>query len=268
MPLPLLAALPFAVKAALGVGAALGIGKAGSSSIKAIKKGKAKKTVRQVIKKGGKPTQEQLNLAKGLTAEGYKKGGFFDSEPGRAEALSTKTPDQLKFQNASLDSLNNSLPYYQLPGQQLTPQQQQQQFQQHQQGFQPFEDQARKGFYQSTIPSLAERFTSLGSGNSLRSPVFQNTLARAGSNFESDLNAQRAQYGLNQQNMQNSNFHNLMSGGLSQSRENIYHPGKNAGLVDVAAGIIPFAGQYAGTYYGEKHALEAANRAKTPKPKV
>lgn len=68
------------------------------------------------------------------------------------------------------------------------------------QGFQPIADQARAQFHQNTVPSLAERFTSMGS-NALSSPSFAAQIGQAGSGLEQALAAMQAQYG--QQNQQN-----------------------------------------------------------------
>jgi hypothetical protein len=59
------------------------------------------------------------------------------------------------------------------------------------------EDRYRKQFNEQTIPSLAERFTGMGSG-AQESSAFQSSLGRAGSDLESQLAALRSQYGLQQ----------------------------------------------------------------------
>jgi len=62
--------------------------------------------------------------------------------------------------------------------------------------FGPIEQQARQGFKQNTIPSIAERFSSLGTGGSQRSSAFPQLLSKAGSNLETQLAALKSQYGL------------------------------------------------------------------------
>lgn len=69
-------------------------------------------------------------------------------------------------------------------------------FQGNPQGFAPIEEQARNQFQQQTIPSLAERFTSMG--NSQRSSAFQGALGQAGAGLETGLAALKSQYGMNQ----------------------------------------------------------------------
>lgn len=59
--------------------------------------------------------------------------------------------------------------------------------------FSPIEERARQQFEQRTVPSLAERFTSLGGQ---RSSAFQQALGQAGSDLESQLAAQRGAFGL------------------------------------------------------------------------
>jgi hypothetical protein len=61
--------------------------------------------------------------------------------------------------------------------------------------FAPIEQQARTGFAQQTMPSIAERFSSLGSGGSQRSSAFPQALSQAGQGLEEQLAALRAQYG-------------------------------------------------------------------------
>jgi len=61
--------------------------------------------------------------------------------------------------------------------------------------FGALEGQARKGFYENTVPTLAERFTSLGQG-SQQSSGFRQSLGREGVNLESQLAALKSQRGL------------------------------------------------------------------------
>jgi hypothetical protein len=68
-----------------------------------------------------------------------------------------------------------------------------------QQGFEPIENQARQDFQQKTIPSIAERFTSLGNG-AISSPAYQAQQYGAGAQFETGLAALKSQYGMEQNN--------------------------------------------------------------------
>ena len=58
------------------------------------------------------------------------------------------------------------------------------------------ENQARKGWQESTIPSLAERFSSMGTGGSQGSSAFTQSLGQSGAGLESDLAGLRSSYGL------------------------------------------------------------------------
>ncbi len=67
--------------------------------------------------------------------------------------------------------------------------------------FDPIEAHARRQFNTQTVPGLAERFTALGGGQ--RSSAFGGQLGRMGGELESQLAAQRAQYGLQAGQLQN-----------------------------------------------------------------
>jgi len=98
---------------------------------------------------------------------------FFLGTPARTEQISLLDPDQ---QKASQQLLQRVLGMLQNP----------------QEGFQPIADQARRQFQQETIPSLAERFTQLGSQ---RSSAFTGELGKAGVDLESNLASLGSQYG-------------------------------------------------------------------------
>jgi hypothetical protein len=87
------------------------------------------------------------------------------------------------------------------------------------QGFQPIADRARSQFNQITIPSLAERFTSLGN-NALSSPSFASSLGQAGAGLEEALAALGADYG--QRNQQNAM--SMLTLGLSPAFQTYYQP--------------------------------------------
>ena len=141
---------------------------------------------------GGATSGASLGATFGPTGIGVGAGlgglagilaSLFGGQPQEAGAQRTSAPDEqeqsiLKF----LQEHGKSL--IQNPGQ----------------GFQPIADQARNQFSQNTVPSLAERFTSMGS-NALSSPSFAAQIGQAGSGLEQALAAMQAQYG--QQNQQN-----------------------------------------------------------------
>ena len=79
--------------------------------------------------------------------------------------------------------------------------------------FDPIEQQARAGFEQQTIPTIAERFTNMGQGAS-SSGAFARTLGGAAAGLEQDLAAQKAQI-LPQWQMQQAQY-GLQRSGLEQ----------------------------------------------------
>ena len=92
--------------------------------------------------------------------------------------------------------------------------------------FQPIAEQARKQFSEGTIPSLAERFTSLG-GGAQRSSAFQSALGRAGSDLDTNLAALQSQYGLEGQKLglqQRGQLQNLLGLALRPQFENVLSP--------------------------------------------
>jgi len=80
------------------------------------------------------------------------------------------------------------------------------------------ENRARQDFQTKTLPSIAERFTSMGAGNR-GSSAFAGQLGAAASDLESQLGALRGQYGLQQ-----------LQYGLRPQFENAYIP-RSGGLL-------------------------------------
>jgi hypothetical protein len=87
------------------------------------------------------------------------------------------------------------------------------------QGFAPIAQQARSQFQSQTVPSIAERFTSMGQG-AQRSSGFQQALGSAGAGLEESLAALSAQYGQGQQSF----LAQLLGLGLTPQFESIYQP--------------------------------------------
>lgn len=124
----------------------------------------------------------------------------------------------------------------------LTPEQQQsaqfartqgqQQIQNPYQGFEPIAQQAQQMFQKQTVPSLAERFTSMGAGNALSSPAFANQLGAAGQDLSSNLAAMMAQYGQHQQALGQG----LMGMGMHPEFENYYQPPRTGFLSGLLGG--------------------------------
>lgn len=94
-----------------------------------------------------------------------------------------------------------------------------------QQGFEPFAQSARQNFQENTLPSIFERFTSMGKG-AQSSGAFQGMLSRGASDLESGLAQGASQYGMqNQQLMQN-----LLGMGLRPTYENVYQQREMSGI--------------------------------------
>jgi hypothetical protein len=133
--------------------------------------------------------------------QGRKKGGFFKGlgewlfgQPERHEQSPLYTPGQ----NYALDQLlaqgyGNA-------------------------DFGNIEKNARNQFYSQTVPSIAERFTSMGEGGQ-RSGAFQNALASGGAGLELGLGDLRSRLGMQQLGM-----------GLGQRFENQYVPAEKGYL--------------------------------------
>lgn len=107
--------------------------------------------------------------------------------------------------------------------------------------FQQFEAPLQRQYEESTIPDLANRFASMGSGGALGSTGFRNQLAREGSNLGTNIAALRGgmqQQGVNQSMAYGQQpFQNMMSlynTGLGHPTENVYQPPSNP--------TAPFAG--------------------------
>jgi len=90
------------------------------------------------------------------------------------------------------------------------------------------ENLARTNFQTQTVPSLAERFTSMGNGQ--RSSGFQDALGRAGAGLEQNLAGMRSQFGMQQLNM-----------GLQPRFQNAYSPRQAGGLEQGLGGLMGMA---------------------------
>lgn len=141
-------------------------------------------------------------------------GQFFLGAPSRVEQVQKYNPQQLQALQQILGQSTEGLknPY---------------------QGFEPIAQYARSQFNQQTVPSLAERFTSLGS-NSTSSPAFASQLGQAGAGLEEALAAQKSQYG--QQNI--SQLMQLLGMGLTQQHENVPVEGESGFLQSILPLLI------------------------------
>lgn len=106
--------------------------------------------------------------------------------------------------------------------------------------FAPIEQKARTGFEQKTIPGIAERFTAMGGQ---RSSAFPQQLSQAGAGLEESLASMRAQYGMQQQGMEQQRLLSMLGMALAPRFETGYMP-ERQGFLGAAAGGI---GQGLGT---------------------
>lgn len=95
------------------------------------------------------------------------------------------------------------------------------------------ENQARQGFAQNTIPSIAERFTSMGGGQ--RSSAFAGALGSAGAGLETSL------AGLRQGRLMQ-----MLQMGLTPQFENAYIPGSQGLFGSMLPGLSQGAGAAGG----------------------
>lgn len=106
----------------------------------------------------------------------------------------------------------------------------------------PILQQARTGFEQRTIPSLAERFTSMGSGGQ-RSSAFAGALGSAGAGLEQDLASLQQQF-----NMQDrGQLMNLLNMALRPQFENTYMTSTPGFMHGVMPGLMGSTGSAAGS---------------------
>jgi len=110
-------------------------------------------------------------------------------------------------------------------------------------GFAPIAQQARSQFNQQTVPSLAERFTSMGS-NSLSSPAFASQLGQAGAGLEEALAALQSQYGMKNQQQALS----MLALGLSPSFQNFYQGSQPGFGENLLAGTLQAAPSFYQSY--------------------
>ena len=99
-------------------------------------------------------------------------------------------------------------------------------------GFAPIAEQARSRFFGDTVPTLAERFSGLGSGGQ-RSSGYQESLASGAGQMNTDLAAMESQYGQqrNQQLMQ------MLGMGLTPQQENMRIAPQQGFMHGMAPGI-------------------------------
>ena len=133
-------------------------------------------------------------------------GSALSGTPGRTEQLSTGTPEQGDFQSMLMEHIKGLLgsgAQGQLGGAAATQ------------------------FNQQTLPSIAERFTSLGGGGG-RSSAFGQQVGQAQQGMLGQL--------LGQQQQQ---IPSLMGGAMQPQFENLYHPREAGGLEQLLSSLLP-----------------------------
>ncbi|MCK9570511.1 hypothetical protein M0R72_16305 [Candidatus Pacearchaeota archaeon] len=147
-----------------------------------------------------------------------KRGGFlsglsdfFLGSPGRTEQFQNYTPQQQMALNQLLSQGMSGLDTGVL------------------------EQQARQGFAQNTVPSIAERFTSMGSGGGQRSSAFAGSLGSAGVGLESSL------AGLRQGRLMQ-----MLQMGLTPQFETMYNPASQGIFGSILPGLSQGAGAAGG----------------------
>jgi len=154
---------------------------------------------------------------------------FFSSAPKIKNIPIAYTPQQ---QNLLNQSLGQAMSYLQNPSPRPS--------------FEPIAQRAREQFQTQTIPSIASRFASMGTGGSQSSSAFNQALGSAGADLESQLAALGSQFGLQQQQLDQNMLFNLLQAGLKPQSENVYMPGQPGFLENVGSGLFQGLGTLGG----------------------
>ena len=159
---------------------------------------------------------------------------FFTSTPAKTTSAPIFSPEQ----NATFDQLRQM-------GQQGL--QNQNQF-----NFDPIAQKARTQFNSQTIPSIAERFQSMGGPNSSDrgGSALTGQLGAAGAGLEEGLAALKSQYGFQNQGQQNQLFQNLLGLGLTPQTQNFYTPEQPSFVENAGNSVLSFLPQLIGASAG------------------
>jgi hypothetical protein len=155
---------------------------------------------------------------------GGMAGLFGGGEEGGMKTAQTMNPEQQKYMSMLLGLGGNALqnPYA---------------------GFEPIAKRAMSQFNQNIVPSLAERFTSMGGGR-LSSPAFASQLGQAGTGLEEALAAMQSQYGMQNQH----NGMSMLALGLSPQFENFYQQSQPGAGENILSGAIKAAPAFYQSY--------------------
>lgn len=153
---------------------------------------------------------------------------FFEKKPGE-ERFSRFTPEQERFQQQLLELLGGAGGSEGILGKLFG-----------KEGFDEFASPYRREFFESTVPGIAEKFTSL---NAQRSSGFQNALARSAEGLSEKLAGLRGQQQLGA-------LGSLLGGGLQPSFTTGYQAGSKGPLAEFLGPINQAYGQYLGGQLG------------------
>ena len=162
---------------------------------------------------------------------------LFGKEGG---AVPTLTPEQMQSQSSFLKRLQQLMGSL---GNTVQPSQ----------GFQNIANQQETNFQTRTIPSLAERFTAMGSP--LSSGGYREALGRAASGLHENLAGMGYQASMNERGQNMELLRLLMGGGMSPA---IAYQNAQPGIIQQA---IPAAASVAGAYFGGPAGAAAGNAA-------
>lgn len=129
-------------------------------------------------------------------------------------------------------------------------------------GFEPIAQNVRNMYQNQVVPTLAERFTSMGSGAALSSPAFASQLDTAGKDLQSSLAALQSEYGLRQQGLGQQ----LLGMGMKPQFENVYQEGSPTFLSGAFGGLSRSLGAIGGAGMGQYFDQQALNNGqRTPR---
>ena len=157
-------------------------------------------------------------------------GSFLTGSPARTQQFSKLSPQQQSILEQLLTNVSGKV-------------------QGNQFDFGPIEQQARTGFAQKTLPTIAERFTAMGRG-AQQSSAFPQILGQAGAGLEENLAVLRSKYNLEQQGQ----LQRLLGALLSPQLETSYIPSSPGFLQSFGSQVAPAIGQLgvsaARSYFG------------------
>jgi len=105
-------------------------------------------------------------------------------------------------------------------------------------GFAPIQQQAQQNFNQRTVPTIAQRFSSMGDGKLNPNSQFERLIKAGGGNLSTDLAALGSDYGMNQRNQQMNYLNSLLGQGLQPQVEAQYHQRPPSAWGSIGGGLM------------------------------